>query len=130
MRVKILKPVEVNIRTVHISVPVRYGEEDIPNDAPRRNGDWWRAEVEVDSGQVRHWTPGAKLNLHMKVCDEGIYTLYDENNHMVTSLEDYVPHSLIPGSYGDYIKLNIDITGKITNWPKNPSLEDFDLEIR
>jgi hypothetical protein len=130
MKVNILKPVEVNVCIVNIDVPVHYGDEDIPFDAPRRNGDMWRADVVVDSGQIRHWPEGKELKLHMKVCDSGVYTLYNEHYEVITVLEDYVPHSLIPGSWGDYIELDIDQTGKITNWPKNPSLEDFDLEIK
>ena len=116
---------EIDIKKVKVSVSVRYGEEDIPKDFPLRQGDMWNAEIDIDSGVITGWPEGEAGRLGMKVCDEGTYTLIDsDGNEIITLEQDYVPTSLIPGRYGDYIDLQIDGTGKITNW--NPSsFEDF-----
>jgi hypothetical protein len=39
--------------------------------------------------------------------------------------DGYVPNDLVPGSYGDYVELSINEEGVITNWPKNPSVDEF-----
>lgn len=114
---------EVDVHTVVIDVPVRYGDEDIPFDAPGRTGDAWRAVVLVDSGQIVGW-PGGALYIYMKVCDEGVYTLHDaDGNELGKIHQDYVPHGVVPGEYGDYVELDIDETGRIRNWPKASEME-------
>lgn len=114
---------EVDVHTVVIEVPVRYGDEDIPLDAPGRTGDAWRAVVIADSGQIVGW-PGGALDLYMKVVDEGVYTLRDgEGKELGKVDQDYVPHGVVPGEDGDYVKLDIDETGRIKNWPKSKDLD-------
>ncbi len=72
------------------------------------------------------WPKGEKGNLEMKICDEGSYYLLDENYKTILSIEeDYVPNKLLPGSYGDYLKLDIGENGVISNWYSIPSIEDF-----
>ena len=117
---------EVDIKTVKMSVAVRYEEEDMPNDFPFRTGDMWSVEIDIDKGQILEWPEGVEHNLHMKVTDNGSYYLYDIYGDLVASIEDnYVPNGLIPGSYGDYIEMEIDANGIIKNWPKHPSFKDF-----
>lgn len=124
IKVKVLK--EIEIKTVKIEVHVRYDDEDIPNDFPLRKGDMWEAYVDTDTGQVMDWPVGKSGRLKMKVCDEGSYTLYDHNGSIVAKIENnYIPNDLIPGKYGDYIDLNIDSNGLITNWPKRPDASQF-----
>lgn len=128
MKLTVRRPVEVEIVGVLIEVPVRYDEEDIPNDFPLRRGDMWTAAVDIDTGKVHDWPPGRTGNLHMKVVDEGSYTLMAADGTTVAKIEqDYVPNSLIPGSYGDYIELDIDENGIITNWPKPDRLDVSDF---
>ena len=75
------------------------------------------------------WPKGEKRNLEMKICDEGSYYLLDENYETILSIEeDYVPNKLLPGSYGDYLKLHIGENGVISNWYSKPSIEDFLFE--
>lgn len=115
-----------DVKYLGIRLPVRYGVEDIPHDAPMRNADVWQADIDIDAGTVLFWPQGSTLDMYMKVCDEGIYTLSTAEGEEVACVEgDYVPHGLVPGEYGDYVHLNIDATGKITNWPANPNLADF-----
>lgn len=117
---------EIEIAMIKIDVAIRYEEEDIPNDFPLRKGDMWSAIVEVDTGKILDWPIGRSGEMHMKVVDQGSYYLLDKEGNTVLSIEeDYVPHGIVPGSYGDYIELKIDENGIITNWPKRPSIEDF-----
>lgn len=117
---------EVEIKKVKLQVAVRYDDEDIPYDFPLRNGNMWNATIDIDEGRVIDWLKGEKGNLEMEICDEGSYYLLDEDDNVVLSLEqDYVPNKLLPGEYGDYLKLHIDENGLITNWYSKPSIEDF-----
>lgn len=116
---------EIDIKGVGIRVPVRYGEEDIPNNFPMRKGDVWEAFVFMDSGKIRDWPIGRSGSMHMKVCDSGQYFLYDEKGNVLASLYDYVPNKLIPGEYGDYIELDINADGIITNWYREPDVSQF-----
>lgn len=119
----------IDVKYLGIRLPVRYGDEDIPYDAPMRNGDVWYATIDIDAGIVLDWPQGKTLNMHMKVVDMGIYTLSTAEGEEVACVEgDYVPTSLVPGKYGDYVHLNIDATGKITNWYAMPNLADFEEE--
>lgn len=116
----------VDVKYVEICVAVRYGDEDMPYDAPMRVGDKWNALIDIDQGRVIDWPQGEKLKFSMKICDEGTYILLDADENEVYRIdEDYVPNSLLPGEYGDYLSLDIDETGKITNWKNNASLCDF-----
>jgi hypothetical protein len=119
---------EFDIRTVKVILPVRYDEEDIPNDFPLRKGDIWEGTINVDNGHILEWPKGQTGDMHMKVCDEGVYSLFDENNELVAEIEqDYVPNRLIPphDGYGDYIHFIIDENGFITNWYKEPEVDQF-----
>lgn len=126
MKFTVTRPVEIDIRYVSINAAVRYGEEDIPNDFPLRVGDVWKAIVDIDTGHIHDWPIGQAGELSMKVCDEGTYELLDADMVQIAAIEeDYVPHGVVPGRYGDYIELNIDETGRITNWPKKIKVDEF-----
>jgi len=127
MKAEILLPTEVEISHIKMSLSVRYEEEDMPNNYPFRKGDMWNIVVNVDTGKIEGWPEGIEpRELYMKVCDEGTYTLLTPTGTEIVEREnDYVPHSMVPGQYGDYIDFKIDEKGVITNWPKNPSVEDF-----
>ena len=124
MKQSIMMEFVVDITHVKVSLPVWYGDEDMPNDFPMRSGERWSAFINVDTGSIANWPIGKSGNFHMKVCDSGVYTLYSENRE-VKKLQDYVPHGLIPGEYGDYVAFIIDENGVITNWPKSPDLSGF-----
>lgn len=118
---------EVEITHVLVTLPVRYGEEDIPNDFPLRQGKKWEAKIEIDTGKILGWPEGQAGEIeYMKVCDEGSYALLDAAGNVVLSIEqNYVPHGVIPGEYGDYVSLTINERGVITNWPKLPNICEF-----
>lgn len=123
MKIKIEK--EVNIRTIIVSLPVNYEEEDIPNDFPGRCGKNWTAAIDVDTGRIRSWPFGKSGDLYMKVTDGGSYKLISDDGRLIAERNDYVPHGVIPGDYGDYVDLKINADGTITNWPKKMDFSAF-----
>jgi hypothetical protein len=127
---------EVDIKTVLVEANVRYWEDAVIDGEPDEDGtktpcrrvDLWCPEIDIDTGIITNWQKGVKAEIHFKVCDAGSYYLKDAEGNIVLKREnDYVPNELIPGSYGDYIEMEIDENGQIANW--RPSLEDFDCEI-
>lgn len=123
---------EVDIKTVLVKAHVRYWEDATINGqmdeegtlTPCREGDMWCPVIDIDTGVITNWTKGVTADVHFKVCDAGSYYLKDAEGNVVLKREnDYVPNSLIPGSFGDYIIMHIDENGKIANW--SPSLDDF-----
>ena len=130
MKVKVKVEKEIEVTHIRITLPVRYGTEDILNDFPLRNGEVWQAMVEMDTGRILDWPDDPRFqqcHLEMKVVDEGTYILYDYSSddfEEVAKLQDYVPHGVVPGEWSDYVYLDID-KGVITNWPKKPDLDAF-----
>ncbi len=125
MKMNIKTTVETEVSHVRFIVPVKYEEEEIPNDFPFRVGDTWAALIELGSGKIVDWPQGRAERVHLTVKDGGTYVILSPDGKVVASQEnDYVPHCVIPGKYGDTIELDIDATGKITNW-KTPRLEEF-----
>ena len=128
-RVKVEK--EVEIVAVRIEIAPRYigdsGDDDMPTSFPLLNDlkSLWQATVNIDTGQIESWPIGDARKMHVKVCDAGRYSLIDQSGVIISVLDGYVPNKLIPGEYGDYVILDIDANGIITNWPKKPSLEQF-----
>ena len=127
---------EVDIRSLRVKAGVRYWEDatvDGIEDAngsliPCRIGDYWCPIIDIDSGIVTNWKNGVSANIHYKVCDDGIYELKDVDGNVVASIEnDYVPDILCieDNGYGDYIIINIDGNGQISNWHKNPPIKEF-----
>lgn len=131
MRTTIQGDREIAITHIKLTLPILYGEEDVPNDFPLRNLNVWSAFINIDTGQIVDWPINPRFQqcvLRMKVRDSGIYTLYRFYNDYLEKIseiyEDYVPHGVVPGEYGDYVELIID-NGIITNWPKNPDVSAF-----
>lgn len=120
-----MQPVEVEVTEIHVRLPVRYEEEQIPNDFPLRSGEVWAARIGIDTGRIIDWPDGNDAELYLKVCDEGIYELRNANGRVAILEGHYVPHGVIPGEYGDYVWLNIASDGVITNWPKRPDVTAF-----
>lgn len=135
MEIEIKVKKKVDIKILKVDIAPRYwedttvnGEEDTEGKlVPFRKGDLWKVDIDIDNGTVLNWPKGTKVETHYKVCDAGIYTAIDSEGNEVYKHDGYVP-SILPGKhYGDYVILNIDEEGKITNWDKvTPNtLEDF-----
>lgn len=114
-----LEPIQYEVTEVHVRLPVRFGDEDMPYDFPLRVGDVWSAAIEIETGQIKNWPNGITevSHLHLKVCDEGVYELRGPKGRVAILQDEYVPHGLIPGMYGDYVIFHLSPTGLITNWP-------------
>jgi hypothetical protein len=127
MKLTVIERREVNVKYLSLTVAVRYDDEDMPFDAPMRRGDLWDAVINLDTHTVEDWPQGQTLAFDMKVCDQGTYVLLDADLKELARLEnEYVPCDLFRGSGGDYLELDIDETGKITNWLENANLSDFE----
>jgi len=131
MKAKIKIEKEVEITKVHIQIQPRYigdsHDDDMPSDFPGlcSNKQTWAAVVDIDTGIIASWPQGIARKMHVKVCDAGLYTLFDADGNSVARIDGYVPHGVVPGSYGDYVELTIDENGKITNWPAKPDISEF-----
>lgn len=118
MKLSVLRPVEVDVDAIRVSVPIRY-DEDLEELGENSLGMFvtdrtLRVELELD-GQVRDW-PGGAAYIHTKVVDQGTYELLSGSVVVATISEDYVP-SCLPGEHhGDYLILDIAEDGTITNW--------------
>lgn len=131
MKVTVMRPVEIEVATLRVNVPVRYGTEDIATDCPGRRpwregdtdhgaDDRWDVIIDIDTGRIVNWWPAGKaVTVDMKVCDEGVYVLYDAAGDEVARIEGYVP-DCVPGRYGDYVSFDIDSNGVVQNWEPDP----------
>ncbi len=120
---------EYTAKYVDVSVPVRYDDEDMRYDAPLRDGDIWKARIDLETKSIVNWPKGKTLDFYMKIVDCGTYRLLDADENELASIEqDYVPNSLLPGDYGDYLSLNIDNNGIIINWMDHADLSNFEKE--
>lgn len=122
---------EVEISKVLIEIQPRYigdsESDDMPTDFPLLNDKKtkWIASVNIDTGAIEGWPQGERRSIHVKVCDQGFYSLIDSDGDCIVRIDGYVPHGVVPGSYGDYVELKIDKEGIITNWPKHPDISAF-----
>ena len=126
MKVTVYKPVELEIHTVRIEVELHDDlSESLPKHLFNDDGEL-DLLIEVDTGKVVSWQGSEPVNIHDKVWDHGVYTLFGSDGLEVVKIDNYyVPNKLIPGDYGDYINLEINSDGFVTNWPKYPSVLEF-----
>jgi hypothetical protein len=123
MKHTILVEKEVDIKYVKIVFPLCCDDQnhEIPQEL-NDNGTFF-AEVEIDTGSIVGFE--GDFDTYYEACDRGDYHLYDSECNLIASIkQNYVPHGLIPGEYGDYVELKVK-GGIITNWPKEPDLSEF-----
>jgi hypothetical protein len=134
--IKIL-PNDSEILTIRIDIPVyppdikkRFPSLTRMKDLPcyNRQSERWCADVDIKTGQIKNWITGMYGTLFAKVTDQGNYWLLDGLGNIIKSISGYVPNKAIPpvDGYSDYVKLNIDFNGRITNWYKEPDFSKFD----
>jgi len=126
MKFTVLMPTEINVACVHIKIPLRHLDEEdsMPADFPLRNGETWSAYVAIATGKILDW-PSDKTGeffVDEMVRDEGTYELRDSYGVTLAKIDGYVPHGVVPGDYGDYVRLDIK-DGVITNWPSPEELD-------
>lgn len=129
MKVKISKPVEIEVKTIHIVAPVIY-KQHLPRDFPCRDGDSLNVTVDVDTGKIQdYWPEGVEYDLCLKVGHGGSYWLYAQTGEMVAARENkWIPNGIVPGPWGEFIEIKIAGDGTITNWPKKPDVYEFFCE--
>lgn len=83
---------------------------------------YWKLEVNLDTGKVINWPRGLCIHTYFKVCDDGEYVFLDGEGKEVVNItkeydQYYVPDflALEDEGYGDYVYLNINGEGKIEN---------------
>lgn len=134
----IRKLVEVEVDTLRMTLPRRYRGEyeprekdgrmflahDFPDDFPMLQGNVWHVDIDIATRRIKDW-PGPAFRLYIKVCDEGVYELRAGNESIATR-RDYVPHGIVPGAFGDYVEINVEADGTITNMPHEAGVEAFE----
>lgn len=127
MLITITRPIDVEAKSLRVEFPLRYLDEEdsgqaslpeAPEGVPGRHGNRYWLDIDIDTGKVIDWPPGQTVRLHEKVVDEGTYTLLGlvEGSIIHRTQEDYVPGFMPGDHYGDYIILDIEADGTITNW--------------
>ena len=117
------------ITHIRVTAPVRFGEEDIPNDFPGRTGKTWTATIDVETGAIHGWPKGQTGDMYMKVTDEGTYEALGPDGRVVLARCEYYVPGFFPGDhYGDYLIFDIDANGLIAGWRFHPSdLDDWTI---
>lgn len=125
----------MDIKTIRVESHVRYwedtdvnGEEDNKDNPtiPGANGEMWEIEIDTNTGKIKNWPKGTTADVHYKTCDENKIIFKDEFGDVLGEYECYVPDFLCinDSGYGDYIIMEIEEDGKITDF----SFDDEDLE--
>lgn len=128
MKVTVKKEVEMEAKTLHVKAGVRYWEDSTVNGVEDVAGDLipcriedqeeWFPVIDIDTGVITNWEQGKTAEIHYKVCDDGLYIVYDQNEKEITRKDGYVPDTMCPEGegYGDYIIMKVDENGLIENW--------------
>ena len=135
MNVTLIKPIVFNIKYIIADFGVRYFEDSTINESEddpdnpkmpcvvdRHGNKRWVIKVDLEEGQVIGWPSGTRAVIHYKVCDDGHYTLLDDEGDIVEEFDSYVPDvfSINDSGYGDYVIMTIDGEGFIEDWQCTP----------
>lgn len=119
MKFTMAKPTEIEFDSIRVVAEMRYPDEDAPDGMFGLDGETLDITIEVsDDGKtarIKGWT-GPAIGLHTKVCDCCSTYLMCRGFHVVEREDDYVPGFMPGDHYGDYLILDIDADGVITNW--------------
>lgn len=146
MLIKMNKPTMVNARFVKFNIPVRteafgFHEDDVETIKTNLNcedADFTNeisqfsivGIVDIENGKFINWKPTTyEIEIFEKVVDEGIYSMFSENNEEIASYDGYVPSifECNENGYGDYFNMTIQPDGTINNWNENmeSKIKDF-----
>lgn len=120
---------EMPVKYLEAQCDVRYWEDATVDGVededgtliPCRKGDTWNPVIDLESGAIEGWPKGVVAKVHYKVCDDGRYTLLNQDKSEVAMVDGYVIGMMCPegGGYGDYVIMKIDENGQIKNWSVN-----------
>jgi len=127
MKVKLKIEKEFEVKYLKAQVGARYwedsdvnGVEDTENgdNIPCKIGDKWIVQIDLETGQIINWPNGTTASIHYKSCDDNIFSLLDEDNNVITQRDGYVIDLMSPKEegFGDYVIMDINENGIITNW--------------
>lgn len=136
MKIKLKIEKEYDAKFLQVEAGVRYWEDATVNGVedtegkliPCKDGEKWCPIVEIETGKIINWEIGKTAEIHYKICDDGVYTISDENKIEIKTIDGYVISDLAIGEsgFGDYIILSIDENGIIKDW--SPTLEEFQCD--
>lgn len=95
-------------------------------DSIHRTDDAFVITIDIAEHRALNWCDGP-VHIFLKLVDTGAYYLLDERANRIAHIDGgYVPSILdFNGkSYGDYLTLDIDENGNITNWRDR----EFDID--
>lgn len=78
----------------------------------------WRPIIDIKEGVITNWRKGVTAHAFYKICDDGTYSLLDDEKNVLYEVDSYVPSCLAieDSGFGDYIDMVIDENGKIKDW--------------
>ena len=91
----------------------------------------WKLTIDIETGQIINWEKGNTAKIHYKVCDDGVYKIFDKNMIQIgKTIHSYVPEifAIDDDGYGDYVIMTIDENGFIFDW--NIDSEDIDAMFK
>lgn len=116
--IKVIKK-EVDIEYLSVSVIPRYWEElDDNGSFPMKYDEYWRINIEVDTGKILDWPKGETASIYFKVCDCCWVDVVDADGITILEYNGYVPNILCPKEpgFGDYVIMDINSEGIIQKW--------------
>lgn len=123
---KVIEAVDWKYLIIRVKLRGHEGDELITDEFFELEDENLNICIDVDKRKIINYKGNKPFNLHLKAVDSGTYVFKDCYGNIFYTLQDYVPNGIIPGAYGDYIELNIDDCGFITNWKKTLYLDDLD----
>ena len=140
MKLKVLKPVNIDIKYLDVFFGSRFYPEDLQindesfekldyifdkypslkNINPDGYEDLW-LRINVDTGEVVNWPRTIVKDCHVhdiKIVDEGIYIIVDSKGKCISEARVYVPScfGIDDNNIGEYFEFAIQSNGKIKNW--------------
>jgi len=85
--------------------------------------------IDLETKKILNWTIKEKWNCKIKTKDSGSYYIFDKYMNFLTGYSGYVPEIMPTEHCGDYVELEVNADGVITNWDKDlanlKNWEDF-----
>ncbi len=135
VKMEVTKTKEFDLSVIEYRCHVRYwddasfnGVEDCEEGLlnPFKEDDEFVIQIDAETGVIRNWTKGLTAKIHYKTCDRNSFSFHAGSDCEFLTIEDqYVPDFMPNEHYGDYVILNIDQDGSISNWDKDKVIMFF-----
>lgn len=131
---QILSALENELYYIKMTFPYWDGEvecnfEDQNSKKPFTDGNnFVNIIVDVKNRKVMDWDMRyGNWSVHAKPVDEGEYDFLNKDFKLICRQKGYVPNEFIPpqDGYGDYIAINVDTEGCLTNWFSASDFRNF-----